>query len=244
MRIFSSWKEKGLILLALASFIALLISAYRLELWSFLDGTNVGEFLVAKGTGDFVFQVSGGIVSAYIFYVLIDLVPRARREASAFAVLDSLVSAILEGLLEGSAFQHEKGILAVDYSLSRKKEGLVTLAEELENFKIGYLKLKSAAQTADTRYEDFKSVLLLAASISPPHARVWLALTEKVRLLKEQLEKKPQDFDFSVSLESSGAGPEDLSHNPSKLYLHGLYFRATEFLELCIEWRNSTSGRV
>lgn len=235
MRILKDRKERSLLMLTLFAFTILCLVEANFGLPSFLVDTNVGYLLTNESFKRIVSGLCLSIVAAYVFYLFIDFIPKARDERDTRIVLDSLLAAILDAYSRCRIFGHETPISHVDKSVlnaSWLREHKALLKKE----KVKFLPLKFALQRADSRLEDFRHALPLAVSLSPKHAMQWLIIIDKVRLLAENYGSQPE-----VSEEQIRLVDIDSNDNPLKLYKSALRFRLLELIEQTIEWRGHSA---
>ena len=202
----------------------------RLPLVSVLESTYVGEMLMADGTKNIASGLLIGLLSAYVFYILIDYVPRSRNERKTLEVLNSLLASILDSYSRCRTFGHETALPHVDKSALDAK----WLDRYLLIFKGGqsqYLALLMATNTADSRLEDFRHALPLAVNLSPEHAMQWLVIIDKVRLLAENFGDNPP-----VPIEKQHLIDKDVEDNPVRLYRSSLNFRMLELVQETHRW--------
>jgi hypothetical protein len=231
LRVWNDPREKNLFLLAMASFVFLCIVEIRLPLASAIQGTQFGNFLGSDATKNVVASLLSGILSAYIFYIFIDHIPRVRREKNVTEVLNSLLASVLGAYDRGSMFGHETAISSASKEVLEKgwiDEQLTVLRKNTSTF----LKLKYSMQTAHSRLEDFRHSLSLALSISPEHAIRWLVITDKIRLFADIYnEKQPE-----VPGDKMCFVDKDTEDNPIRYYKSSLNSRFLEIVEETRRW--------
>lgn len=231
MGILKNKKDRNLIILALCAFVVLCLVEAGFSLPKYFVGTSLGALLTENSFKNIVSGLSLSIVAAYIFYVFIDLMPRARTERDTKIVLDSLLAAILDAYARCRVFGHETAISHVDQTVLSEK-WLLENRSLLKDQKAKLIPLKFALQTADSRLEDFRHSLPLAVFLSPNDAMQWLIIIDKVRLLAENYGSQPEVKDEQLHLVDT-----DSDDNPLKLYKSDLNFRLLELIEQVIEWR-------
>ncbi|EGH14149.1 hypothetical protein BKM20_29075 [Pseudomonas avellanae] len=156
----------------------------KLDVWPWLNGGPTAAFLRAEATGSVTSDLLVGLFSAYVFYVVIELIPRSREVQLALIPLNLITASVIDAYERTRIYGHETPITSIDVAvlamdnLNAHKSSVVTETD--------LLKLKFAMETAHSRYPDFQHCLTMAASISPEHALDWLVLTDKVRLLAEE----------------------------------------------------------
>lgn len=218
-------KERPLLISAIFSFFILCLVEIRLPLFPFLESTFVGEILVADGTKSIVSGLLTGLLSAYVFYIVIDYIPRLRNEIKTLEVLNALLASILDSYNRCRIFGHETALPYVDKSALDE----TWLSQHMVIFKEGhskYLSLLMATNTADSRLEDFRNALPLAVNLSPKHAMQWLVIIDKVRLIAENFGDNP-----AVPIDKQHLVDKDVEENPVRHYRSSLNFRMFEFME-------------
>lgn len=189
MGVWRETREKWLLALALAVLGIIILINLKLSVWPWLKGGTAAAFLTAEATGSVTSDLLVGLFSAYVFYVIVELVPKHRREQLTLNPLNLIAASVIYAYERVSIFGHETPITSIDVT--------VLDLDNLRSLKSGMLEqknllsLKSAMETAHSRHPDFQHSLSMAASISPEHALDWLVLTDKVRLLAEQLDTWP-----------------------------------------------------
>lgn len=165
--------------------------------------------------------------------MLVDYVPRIKREASIMLLLNTLIASVLDAYRRTRTFGHETSLSAIP--LDTLKDDW--LAQEIANIKAGnalFLSLKSAMQTAFTSYDDFRGVLTLASQLSPNHAYQWLGITQKIRLLAENYETQPPaDDKIVIRIDTKDA---DVRQSDLYVYKCALSLRVMEVLEQTQKW--------
>lgn len=230
--------ELTALLVTLGAGVALWTSIYEVPLIPILQGGLFSDLLANEHSRSIGSTLAGGIVSAYIFYVLVELIPRYRKEKAAVHVLNKAVNCIVDALETGYLFQHEMPIEFSDSDLQAAR-----LSDNLTFLRYGqrFLNLKSAGHTAETRYQTFKDTLILAASISAAHAESWLVVTDKVRLLAEVMSERPDgdlDLDILSDIRAMNSGKHD--RNPTVEYYLSIQQRAGEFIQAAQKWKSLT----
>lgn len=234
-RILKDRNELSVLVLAILSLCVLWTSVYEVPLISFLQGGVLSDLLANQYARSIGGTLAGGIVSAYMIYVLVELLPRHRREKTAVYVLNKLINSIVDALETGKLFQHERSI-----EFSEPVLDWTRLCDNLTYLRYGqdFLHLKSAGHTAETRYESFKDTLVLAADISPLHAESWLVVTDKVRLLAEVMGERPDgDLEIDVLADYKNIQHEKYRSNPTAMFYRSICFRSIEFIEAAQSWK-------
>lgn len=223
-------------LAAFAALTILYLIELRLRLIDPLVGTSFGAFLSKDAT----YRVFSGIListlAAYIFYLVIEVIPRNRHEKGVFKALNRLIASILDSYDKKNMFGHEAPISSVDLGVL-DKEWLSNTKSVLEERKSEFLKLKYAMETAHTRLDDFRHALPMAVSVSPEFAVMWLQLTDSVRLIAEEYGKQPP-----VPLEKIHLLEVDNEDNPVYLYRLTLIQRLHQFINDAEAWLKAQHG--
>ncbi|WP_343596889.1 hypothetical protein [Pseudomonas sp.] len=166
---------------------------YMLSEWP-----RVVAFFQSKAFEDIVGDLLTGLIAAYFFYVVIDVIPRLRKEKQTMEVLNRLVASVVDSYAKAHWFGHTMAITHVNLDYLRL-ESLDKMIDEVEQEKASFGKLKCALFTAHSRYSDFSSSLNLAALMGSQRALQWLVLTDKVRLLVDNYEAHPENDDYDAS---------------------------------------------
>jgi hypothetical protein len=227
LNIFRNKNERFLLLLTILSFIGLCLVEARFPLATNLKGSFLGSILCSNGTRNILSGLLIGIISAYIFYLFIDYLPRVRKEQRTLDVLNALIASILDAYKRCRVFGHETAISHVDKSVLEEswlQEQIPILKRNESNF----LPLKFAMQTAYTRLEDFRHTLPLAVTLSPEHTMQWLVIIDKVRLMAESYGEQPE---VEISIENQRFINKDNDKNPMRDYKSTLNLRFLEIIE-------------
>lgn len=243
MWVWRETRERWLLAAALAVLGVIVLINLKLEVWPWLKGGMAASFLTAEATGSVISDLLVGLFSAYVFYVVIELIPSYRREKLTLTPLNLIVASVIDAYQRTRVFGHEAPITSIDVSilaldnLAAHKGSVVTTPQ--------ILKLKFAMETAHSRYPDFQHCLTMASSISPDYALDWLVLTDKVRLLAEQcaswpLHPFPENLGSELS-EQQRRDPVcvatyDDYQRDMKLMEETLQLRVLEVIEASIFW--------
>ncbi|WP_088742488.1 hypothetical protein [Cobetia sp. QF-1] len=220
-------------LMCATSLVVLIFSEMQFELYEPLKGTLIGNILVNEAAPRIAAGLSLSIVSAYLFYLIVDVVPRKRRQRQTLDVLNFLLSSVLHSYDNCHIFGHSIAINRIESYASNEER----LSDTMENLKClksvtdeQAEKLVCAMQTADSRSSDFNQALVLAVNLSPVYALQWLVITDKVKLLASYYGRDPyalrQELDEDVTDEYL------LDNYRSSICLHFL-----EFVEEVVVWR-------
>lgn len=175
---------------ALLALILIVLINLKLPVWPILNGSGLAPFLQAEATGSVLNDLLVGLFSAYVFYLLIELIPKQRAAKHTLETLNLLVASVVDAYEVPTLFGHEKPITSVNLSVLTIDNTQAYTAQVLK--KPEMLRLTSAMRTGHSRYQDVQHALGMAVSVSPEHARDWLVLTDKLRLLAEEYTKFPQ----------------------------------------------------
>lgn len=186
------WREtkEWLLLCGVVLSLALIaIVNYRLPLPHCFEGTWAAPLLRSDATASVTSDLLVGFVSAYFFYLIIELIPQRRKEEQTLRPLNMLVASVIDAYERMRVFGHETPITSIDLGvldvakLKAHKADIVT--------RPNFLRLKFAMETGHSRYQDVQHSLTLAAAVSPEHALDWLVLTDKLRLLAAEYATYP-----------------------------------------------------
>jgi hypothetical protein len=223
-------RERPLLISTLIAFVLLCLVEIRFPVCSIFIGTPIEGLLTADGTKSILSGLLIGLISAYIFYVFIDFIPRTRKERETMVVLNSLIAATLDSYSRCRMFGHETALPHVDKSVL-EKDWLENTQVAFKHNKSKYLSLLFAMQTSYTRLEDFRHVLPLAVSLSPKHTMQWLVIIDKIRLLAENYGGNPE-----VPIEKQHLIDKSTEDNPILEFKSTLNFRMLEVVEESIKW--------
>lgn len=243
-------QEKLLLGAALLVLVLIVLINLKLDLWPVLEGGRVAAFLRADATASVSSDLLVGLFSAYIFYVIVELVPRLRKDETTLKPLNMIIASIVDAFERGTVFGHETPISSIDTKILAI-DNLKERKKEISQDRIPLtLKLKCAMETAHSRYPDLQHSLSLAASISPEHALEWLVLTDKVRLLAECYDQWPvnpyADNPLGELTELQRQDPDHIQRKAQhdlnfKNYYHGLRQRVHEVIEATVFWMERQS---
>lgn len=242
--LFSSKFERGLLACALLALILLIVVKVKFDAADYMraEWPRVVSFFQAKAFEDIVGDMLAGLIAAYFFYLIVEVMPRVRREQNNRKVLNLIVASIVQSYQRADLFGHALEIEQVDLSLLDVKN-IDKMISEVKS-EANFIKLKCSLFTAHSRYSDFSSTLGIASSLSAEHALQWLVLTDKVRLLVENYEQDPDGKGYEPR-HVFGAGRDEIDDDEidfleyeSKLieYVEGLQFGMLEYLEKVKFW--------
>lgn len=245
MWIWRETRERWLLAAVLTAFAFVCLVNARLPLWQVLEGRGLAAFLQADATASVTSDLLVGLISAYVFYVVIELLPSHRKKAETLRVLNLLVASVVDAFDRTSVFGHEKPISSIDLSaltLAKLKRDIACIIDNVQ-----FLRLKFAMETAHSRYQDFQHALSLAVGLSPEHALDWLVLTDKIRLLAQEYGTQPSKpaqgkLDL-ISLLSHQDSPAEIEYKQNmKMFESTLQLRVLEFFEAAHNWMERQSS--
>ena len=234
---------------SIISFVLLIVVSYRPRLLSFFKNTIFEELLISDTTANVVSSILASIVAAFIFYCLIDLLPRRKRNEAILEVLNNLVFSIVEAYENGNAFSHEKPIVhankkrydidSINHMIDNVKN-LKEIERGFFNFR-GFIKIFRAAEVADSRIHDFRNSLSLAVAHSPEKALQWLVLTDKVRLMSETYSDTTEEDPQTAAMKQWGKKselmlPDSEGKRVDPANFSSFQLRALEYLEEARKW--------
>lgn len=242
--LFSSKFERGLLACVLAA-LALLVAVkvkFGVADYMHAEWPRVVLFFQSKAFEDIAGDLLTGIIAAYFFYLIVEVLPRFKREQNNRKVLNLIVASIVQSYHKADLFGHALEIEQVDLSLL-DSENIDKIIEEVKS-KADFIRLKCSLFTAHSRYSDFSSTLGIASSLSAEHALQWLVLTDKVRLLVDNYEQDPdgQGYEprhvFGTGRDEINDDAIDFLEYESKLisYVESLQFGMLEYLEKVKCW--------
>ncbi|WP_456025124.1 hypothetical protein [Pseudomonas capeferrum] len=244
MWIWRDARERWLLATVVAAFVLVCIVNARLPLWVELNGGRMASFLRADSTASVTSDLLVGIISAYIFYVIIELLPSYRRKTETLKVLNLLVASVIDAFDRTRLFGHETPITSIDLGVLRIEQ----LKSNISAIKTGpeFLRLKFAMETGHSRYQDFQHALTLAVGLSPEHALSWLVLTDKIRLLAQEYGTQPIDPSSDGPARFTTVNFDDIKAygdyvEKMSLFESTLQLRVLEVFESSVNWMKSQS---
>ncbi|MDU8620057.1 hypothetical protein RYB67_16000 [Pseudomonas syringae] len=134
---------------------------------------------------DVVGDLLAGLISAYFFCVVIDLIPRRRLERKTKEILRKLLSSIVETFLHDRITAHAEP-LGKFHELDSEEISQSRLPLEGKPDSRQFLSLTFIAKWG---YPKFLNSLQLAVSLGVDHAAVWMNVTDCVARLKDPGER-------------------------------------------------------
>lgn len=235
--------ERIALIVSILSLILVVVRAADIPVWPALADTPLATPLRSEVLKSLIDIVCGGVFSAYIFYILIEYLPTYRKEQQALTVLDLLTGTILEAFKHGSISDHE---ITIDGAELRLEDMAKTTRDNIlliKNCKVGYLRYKSAIETSDSRYADFGHALGLAMSISPEHAKQWLILTDKVRLMMGECKSWPENLNQLILSDFDNINNPKYALDETACHFKALQKRVLDFMREARNWA-VLSGRT
>lgn len=212
--------------------------AYKFSVWAVFTNEFLIKILCHEGFGKLVEGLCSGLVSAYFFYVFVDLRPRQKLIKEYKSTLDLLIVSVLDVYKKPGMFRHEaeietKNIFLLDKSWLKSQINYLENCHQEQNQTSFYLQVKWTAERAERRLMDFRHVLAMATEISPDHTVRWLSITDKLNLFVETMHQRP---DFSID----DMVPWGVDLQPGEInylvYMKSLCFRLQEFFEVIVQW--------
>ncbi|WP_409302797.1 hypothetical protein [Pseudomonas sp. KCJK8993] len=238
MWVWQEARERRLLAAVVVVFAVLCLVNARLPLWQVLEGGAIAAFLCANATMNVISDLLVGLISAYVFYVIIELLPSHRKKGETLRVLNLLVASVVEAYDKASIFAHERSLNTLDLIVLKRSK----LKSTLDSLEEGsdFLRLKFAMQTGHSRYPDFQHALSLAVGLSPQHALNWFVLTDKIRLLAEEYGTQPvnpnADYATQITANIQDVPAYIAYQKEMDLYMEALLLRVTEFYEAALIW--------
>lgn len=182
-----SYDSMLFLLMVFIVFILFLIEA-QLPVPSILRNTPIGQVLVDKRFVEVSSNLTLSLISAYVFYILIDFLPRKRKYEKTMVVLNSILASVFDNYRNSGIFSHEVHLTHVKLealSVENITSEISTLRDKQIDEKELLRKLVKSTAVANIRIPDFEHTLSLTVNLSTDKALQWLVLTQKVRLLVE-----------------------------------------------------------
>ncbi|MCL8307654.1 hypothetical protein [Pseudomonas putida] len=232
MWVWRETREKWLGISALLALILIALINLKLPVWPILNGSGLDPFLRADATGSVLSDLLVGLFSAYVFYLLIELVPKQRAAKHTLETLNLLVASVVDAYEVPTMCGHEKPITSVNLSVLTIEKVRAHKSHVVKNPDM--IRLTSAMRTGHSRYQDVQHALGMAVSISPEHARDWLVLTDKLRLLADEYEAFPQGPFIANAM---GEPTEEQRLDHQAMAAHNRYLEAMKFVPSSLQMR-------
>lgn len=226
-KFFKDKNEKLMLIIFILSFILFIVTSSKAPMVSYFHY----KWLEILLTSEAIKTISSGVVSAYIFYIFVEIKPKYDKERKTLEVLNQAMASIVEGFFNANIFQHEKSIRHVKFEVKNSSEKIKEAIYNIQNNEVNFLQLKFAMQTAHSRYVDFQNLLALTVILSPKHVLYWLDLTDKVRLLSDVYNNQLDELDINIVSNLKQI-------NSTEVFCSDLKFRVMEFFESVLEWQN------
>lgn len=166
---------------------------------------------------DIVGDLLTGFIAAYFFYVLIDLLPRLKREKSAMYTLNLIIASVVDAYENQRTFGHEdlislNDIKVLEVGNLRKHRAHLKSFSKKEFTLRDYYKLRCGLACMDSRISEFRAVLPLATTLTPEHVLQWLQLTDRARLFHEEYSSAPDGLVSTLQPSNAfGEPPEGMT---------------------------------
>lgn len=203
----------------------------------------IGLLYVNLNSKSFIFisTLTGGIVSACILYIVVEIIPANKRKKDTLEVLNKTICSILEAYFKPSMFQHEKSIKYVSLDYINSIDKIKEAQNDIKSFNIDFLQLKFSIETAHSRYNDFQNLLILVNSISPNHSLLWLDLIEKIRLMSEEYNQFIENPNIELLRNLKQLNKYEDRNDKTYLMCCSLQIRVLEFFESVEKWINENN---
>lgn len=197
MKILKTPTERSLLVIAFLALVLLVLVEVRCPLLAWIEIDSwLGTVLIKDATKNILSSISSGIFAAYLFYFVVDYLPKSRIEQQATDTLNLVLASVLDAYFRDRIFGHETAIDQIDVSYLQ----FGVLQAEITKLQVGspelISKLRNGMHTADSRLPDFRGMIGLAISLSLDHAKQWLVLTDKIRLLAEMTERYEEEVEI------------------------------------------------
>ncbi|MGC5699141.1 hypothetical protein J4P02_02940 [Pseudomonas sp. NFXW11] len=245
------WKdrwERKLFYGFLASFTFLLMVKIKFPVPTFMASPNWAYLISAlqsKAFEDIVGDLMTGIAAAYIFYIFIEIFPRHHREKNSLRALNYILASVVDSYVNIRTFGHEDLISHNDLALL-ESQSTKKLIDELQRkrerrkFSVqDFARLRVMLGCVNSRIQDIRLALPIAASLSPEHALQWLQLSDRARLIHEQFGKEPVGMDGCFEPEHVFGTPSKGMNDSNDLYVayrQGLTFYADGLAQRLVQF--------
>lgn len=231
------WNWDGVALIVSAvSLVLVVVKSLEFSVPAIFVGTQIEPILTSKSTKTLIDVLCGGIVGAYVFYLMVDKFPARRKEKQSLQILDELIGTILESYKSPGFFSHQ---LPIDWvALTAEEMAILANSAEsdIKSRRYHYAQLWVAIQTADSRYSDICHALSLTTMLSLEHTRQWLKITDRVRLMHEEYFKKPENTEAEVYLDIKNLRDEKYANNATASHIMTLEALVIEFMRDVRDW--------
>lgn len=231
-------KELWLFIGAWVAFALLLAVKIKFEV---PEGMKAYPRLIAALQSDAFEDIVGdlliGLISAYFFYLIIELFPRRKAEHKTKGILSTLQSSIVETFLHDRITAHAEPLgkfheLEIEEVLESRR--VLSAHPDLRQF-------LSLVFIAKWGYPKFSNSLQLAVSLGVDHARIWMDLTDCVARLKDHGERADRTGLLSnlVDLVNAFANPEidESVEDDALVWTYMVRDDLKKYLLLVEEWR-------
>lgn len=190
---FKETRERWLLFSAFVALALLVMVKVKFSVPEFMEVPGWAtwvSFFQSKAFEDIAGDLLTGLIAAYFFYVLIDLLPRHKNEKKSLRILNLLIASVIQAYEKRHFFAHTMAVTQADVQILTK-EKIDAFLEEVKE-RPDYAKLKCALFTAHSRFSDFRQTLSIASLLGPDRALQWLVIIDKVRLLGDEYENHPE----------------------------------------------------
>lgn len=203
----------------------------------------IGFIYVDLNSKSFIFisTLTGGIVSACVLYIVVEIIPANKRKKDTLEVLNKTICSILEAYFKPNMFQHEKSIKYVSLDYLDSIDKIKKAQNDIKSFNVNYLQLKFSIETAHSRYNDFQNLLILVNNISPNHSLLWLDLIEKIRLMSEEYNQLIENPNMELLRNLKQLNKYEDRNDKTYLMCCSLQIRVLEFFESVEKWINENN---
>jgi hypothetical protein len=187
-------QDKTLASIALGSIIMLVVVKVQVAVPELLHGVKWAIWIPLFQSTEFqdvLGDLLSGIISAYIFYLLIDFLPRVSKERASKDYLGRLISSHVQTYLKGDITSRDRSLM--EFKPLRGDEldqcqDLLSSAPEVRNLlAMAYLTVWSHQKMVDS--------LQLVAPFGVTHIEVWIEMTSCISKIK-YLTEKAEESDF------------------------------------------------
>ncbi|HGA2317310.1 MULTISPECIES: hypothetical protein [Pseudomonas] len=238
------YRDKALLVAFGVAFVLLVLVKVKLDVPAFMKGPGWKtwiDFFQSDAFEDIAGDTLTGLISGYIFYVLVQWMPRVNAERKAKKLLNSLVSGHVESFQKAEIFGHSRSLAEFDELKIGDIEGnLQTLQGETEVsslLAISYMSKWSHQMMSDS--------LQVALMLGIPQAQLWMELTSrvaKIKYLSEEADKGGVLGRQRQAVDTIGAvviGKE--ACEADQKWHEEIKSQSTKFFELAKKWEKINS---
>jgi len=175
-------RELWLFIGAWIAFALLLVVKIKFDVPEWMtDWPRLIAALKSDAFEDIVGDLLIGLISAYFFYLVIELFPRRRTEQKTKGILSTLLSSLVETILHDRITAHAEPLGKFHELRTEEIEASKLLLKNKPDLR----QFISLTFIAKWGYPKFSNSLQLAVSLGVDHARIWMDLTDCVARIKE-----------------------------------------------------------